>query len=41
MKTEHAGSKKGKGAHWGRKAEAKQLSKKARRAADKRAAAGR
>jgi len=35
IKTEHSGSKKGNGAYWGRKAEAKQLSKKARRAAGK------
>jgi len=31
IKTEHAGSKKGNGAYWGRKAEAKKASKKARR----------
>lgn len=37
MKTEHTGAKKGKG-FWGKKAEAKQLSKKARRANDKKAA---
>ena len=35
MKTEHNGSKKGCGAHWGRKAEAKSLSKKVRRLTDK------
>jgi hypothetical protein len=35
MKTEHNGSKKGNGAHYGRKREAKKLSNKARRAADK------
>lgn len=40
MKTEHAGAKRGKG-FWGRKAEAKKLSRKARRAADKKAALGR
>lgn len=37
MKTEHNGSKKGKGAHYGRKADAKRLSNKARRAADRKA----
>lgn len=31
MKTEHAGAKKGNGAYWGRKADAKRLSRKARR----------
>lgn len=35
IKTEHNGSKKGNGAFYGRKAEAKRLSNKARRAADK------
>ena len=35
IKTEHNGSKKGSGAFYGRKAEAKRLSNKARRAADK------
>jgi hypothetical protein len=33
MKTEHSGAKKGNGAFWGRKADAK----RARRAADKKA----
>jgi hypothetical protein len=37
MKTEHNGAKRGSGAVYGRKAEAKRLSNKARRAADKRA----
>ena len=36
LKTEHAGAKNG-GGHWGTRAEAKSGSKKARRAADKRA----
>ena len=31
-KTEHAGAKKGRGAYWGRKRDAKLESKKARRA---------
>jgi hypothetical protein len=30
-KTEHAGSKKGRGAYWGRKADAKRESNRARR----------
>ncbi len=34
MKTEHAGAKNG-GGHWGPRAEAKALSNKARREADK------
>jgi len=34
-KTEHAGAKHGNGAFWGRKVEAKRVSNKARRAADK------
>ena len=34
-KTEHSGAKKGKGAYWGRKKDAKDDSNKARRAADK------
>lgn len=38
-KTEHSGAKKGKGAYWGRKADAKRQSNKARRQNDKRAAA--
>lgn len=38
IKTEHNGSKKGSGAFYGRKKDAKKLSNKARRAADKRAA---
>ena len=37
VKTEHTGAKKGKGAFYGRKAEAKRLSNKARRAADRKA----
>jgi len=36
VKTEHNGAKRGKG-FWGTKKEAKALSKKARRAADKKA----
>lgn len=35
IKTEHNGAKKGSGAFYGRKAEAKRLSNKARRAADR------
>jgi len=35
--TEHAGAKHGNGAYWGRKADAKAESNKARRAADRRA----
>mgnify|MGYP003149324689 CR=1 FL=1 len=35
MKTEHCGAKKGNGAYWGRKKEAKKLSNKARRRAGK------
>lgn len=38
MKTEHSGAKHGKGAWYGRKAEAKALSNSARRQADKREA---
>jgi len=34
-KTEHAGPKKGRGALWGRKAEAKRASHRRRREADK------
>jgi len=34
-KTEHAGAKKGRGAYWGRKKEAKKESNKVRREADK------
>lgn len=37
VKTEHSGSKRGKG-YWGRKAEAKQASNVARRAEDRRIA---
>ena len=37
-KTEHAGSKKGQGAYWGRKADAKRESNRARREVAKRAA---
>lgn len=37
MKTEHAGAKKGRGAFYGTKKVAKKVSKKARRAADKKA----
>ena len=36
-KTEHAGSKKGRGAYWGRKADAKCESNQARREVAKRA----
>lgn len=36
-KTEHAGPKKGRGAYWGRKAEAKRESNKVRRENGKRA----
>ena len=35
IKTEHSGAKKGNGAFYGRKVEAKKLSNKARRNADK------
>jgi hypothetical protein len=35
IKTEHSGAKRGKGAFYGRKAEAKRLSNKARRAQDR------
>jgi len=35
MKTEHNGPKKGRGAYWGRKADAKRESNRARRIADK------
>jgi hypothetical protein len=38
IKTEHTGAKRGKGAYYGRKRDAKRTSNKARRAADKRAA---
>ena len=41
MKTEHTGAKRGKGAYYGRKADAKKVSKRARRAADKKAVAER
>ena len=34
-KTEHAGAKKGKGAYWGRKVDAKKESRRVRREADK------
>ncbi len=37
-KTEHAGAKKGRGAFWGRKREAKHASNRRRREADKIAA---
>lgn len=37
MNTEHNGAKKGKGGWYGRKAEAKSLSRTARRIADKKA----
>lgn len=36
IRTEHSGAKRGRGAFWGRKREAKRASNKARRAADKR-----
>ena len=36
-KTEHSGAKKGDGAYWGRKVEAKSKSNKRRRAVDKKA----
>jgi len=35
IKTEHAGAKKGAGAYWGRKRDAKRVSNKKRRAAAK------
>ncbi len=35
LKTEHSGSKKGRGAYWGARQEAKQLSRKQRRVNDK------
>lgn len=35
VKTEHAGAKKGSGAFWGRKADAKRESNRRRRANDK------
>jgi hypothetical protein len=38
IKTEHNGAKRGSGAYYGRKRDAKRLSNKTRRAADKRAA---
>ena len=37
MKTEHSGAKKGAGAYWGPKADAKTMSNKARRKADREA----
>ena len=37
IKTEHSGAKRGKGAFYGRKRDAKRVSNKARRAAGKRA----
>ena len=37
LKTEHAGAKHGRGAFYGAKVEAKKASRKARRAADKKA----
>lgn len=37
MKTEHNGPKRGRGAYWGRKAEAKRVSRKLRRRNGKRA----
>ena len=40
FKTEHAGAKKGAGAFWGRKVDAKIHSKKARRRIDQRLASG-
>ena len=40
FKTEHAGAKKGRGAFWGRKKDAKSYSNKARRRIDQRLAAG-
>lgn len=36
-RTEHTGAKRGKGAYWGRKVDAKRESNKIRRANDKRA----
>jgi len=39
IRTEHCGAKRGKG-YWGRKAEAKAASKRARRCGDSRAASG-
>lgn len=38
IKTEHSGAKRGKGAYYGYKRDAKKLSNKARRAADRKAA---
>lgn len=38
MKTEHSGPKKGNGAYWGRKRDAKSISNKRRRGNDKREA---
>jgi hypothetical protein len=38
-KTEHAGAKKGKGAHWGKKKDAKKESNRVRRETDKAEAA--
>jgi hypothetical protein len=40
IKTEHSGAKRGKGAFYGRKADAKRHSNKARRSAGKRAIKG-
>lgn len=37
IKTEHTGAKRGRGAFYGRKRDAKRISNKARRAADRRA----
>lgn len=39
-KTEHTGAKKGRGAYWGRKRDAKSDSNKVRRVADKNAEQG-
>lgn len=38
IKTEHNGAKKGKGAYWGRKVDAKRDSRRARRREDRRIA---
>jgi hypothetical protein len=40
VKTEHSGAKHGNGAYWGRKADAKKESNKARRANDRKATEG-
>ncbi len=40
IKTEHNGAKRGNGAYYGRKRDAKRLSNKARRAADRRTTKG-